>query len=59
MCQTLIIEKVDFDLLEQQRATLQKVVEDGTISQLDRERLRGLMNMLNDWSDERYHNEHS
>jgi len=54
---TLIIRNVDFELLEQQRILINHHF-DQAIRNLNRESaeaLEGIITMLNEWSDERFH----
>lgn len=56
---TIIIENVDLDLLESQRLALRRVIDAAIMGrQASREDIReaeGLENMLDVWSDNRYH----
>ena len=49
---TLVIEDVDFGLLEKQRLELVKVVSGVPF---DMELIDGLLNMLDSWSDSEYY----
>jgi len=58
--ETLIIENVNFDLLEEQRKTLDKIVgfacEGVTfLRRKDIEALSGISEMLNAWSDDMFY----
>lgn len=52
-------ENVDVKLLDRQRLALERVLCDTIVgrpcSEEDSELVSGLQNMLDDWSDERYH----
>ena len=52
---TLIIENVNFDMLEEQRQSLIRVLFSTDINQLkyETENLEGLLAMLDNWADER------
>lgn len=50
---TLIIDNVDFDMLENQRLKLAEVVSTTPFKAEYQEAMDGLLNMLDDWSDRR------
>jgi hypothetical protein len=52
---TLVITKVDYELLEKQRLNLHNVIDKLTAAGEDTELLQGLANMLDSWSDENYY----
>jgi hypothetical protein len=57
MCERLVIENVDADLLEEQRKALSRAIDcSGAGRKADQKDLRllgGLLNLLDAWSDER------
>jgi hypothetical protein len=59
MNQPLIIEGIDFDLLDRQRLALTRVVDAANRGESakpeDVELVEGIQNMLDHWSDERYY----
>lgn len=56
MRQTLVIDNVDFELLERQRLALWRVINfEATVS--DEQLIQGLANMLDAWSDTEYFKE--
>ena len=59
MSNTLVIEGVDFELLEKQRGILGRILyRNDTIQFLledERSALNGIVNAINTWSDIRYH----
>ena len=56
MKQRLIIDNVDFDLLEKQRKILNKAFYTGNVQQAKPlKALRGILNMLDSWSDNRFY----